>query len=59
MINIPIWLLVLLIASNVFVLLVVIMVAYVFFGVIDLIYRPRKQNRNESNCPDKIENDDK
>lgn len=60
MINIPIWLLVLLIATNIFVLLLVLMLVYVFFGVIDLIYTPRrKPTKDERNCPNEIESDDK
>ena len=56
MINIPIWLLVVLIATNFFVVLLVLVNIYVLFGILDLTYHNRhKPKKSEQDCPDEID----
>ena len=55
MIPIPIWLLVLLIATNFFVIMCALILVYLIAGIHDILYKPKK---NKNNCPEKVERED-
>lgn len=56
MINIPIWLLMLLIASNVFVWVAVSLVVYLIAYIRDITYYRR--HKIDTKCPYKVEHDE-
>lgn len=59
MINLPIWLLVVLIATNIIVWLAVSFFAYLIAYIRDITYYNRhKPNKREQNCPYEVDSDD-
>ena len=58
MITIPFWLLIALLITNVIVWFVVITIAYIIGGILDLTYHERHKKHRNNNCPYEVEDKD-